>query len=184
MTGRTERLRYSSWPPSRQRPTRWNFPARPSSRGRRSSFGLERRGQSLGSRRDGAQPSTAGPVVETLLSLLRNRNRSAGRLRLRPNTLEYRQPIVTWTDRFRAGNRRAVLRATGPSSRAPFTSSARLTSFTLTQLPGRLAMHLRREPGIPYVVTEHMGRFRRQTSSSAPRAPLSWTASKKYASRA
>jgi glycosyltransferase involved in cell wall biosynthesis len=85
----------------------------------------------------------------------------ATRREVRPNLVEYRSPVVTWSPRIRGGNWRRVLRSV---ERAYDRAVAEFGPVDLVHahvcIPGGLAAReLQRRHGMPYLVTEHMGPF-------------------------
>jgi glycosyltransferase involved in cell wall biosynthesis len=79
------------------------------------------------------------------------------RRKLRPNLIEHRRPCATWARQLLGGNLRGVLRA----GRELFdATAAEFGGVDLVQahvsFPGGLvAMRLREQVGVPYVLTEH-----------------------------
>uniref|UniRef100_A0A832MLX7 Glycosyltransferase n=1 Tax=Eiseniibacteriota bacterium TaxID=2212470 RepID=A0A832MLX7_UNCEI len=81
--------------------------------------------------------------------------------RLAPNLVAWRVPVLQFSQRVRRGNRDAVLGAARAAARRALARWGRLDVLHAhVAFPGGwAAMHLAREFGVPYVVTEHMGPF-------------------------
>ena len=80
---------------------------------------------------------------------------------LRPNVREFLTPALSWTERWRGGNRDAILAANLRNLRRATQrfGPVDLIHAHVSYPGGWVAMELQRRTGIPYVVTEHMGPF-------------------------
>ncbi len=114
-------------------------------------------------------------IIESLEDWRASEEKLAG------NVVAFHEPTLTWTDRFLAGNRSGLLQANRKNLRRAIDRLGRIDILHahVSYPAGWIAMHLARETGLPYVITEHMGPFplpiyERSDGSLAPhlRRPL------------
>ena len=80
---------------------------------------------------------------------------------MQPNVVEFTTPALSWSERFRHGNRRAVLAANRRNLERAIRrfGSVDVLHAHVSYPAGWVAMKLSAETGIPFVITEHMGPF-------------------------
>jgi glycosyltransferase involved in cell wall biosynthesis len=80
---------------------------------------------------------------------------------IRSNVVEFTTPALSWSERFRHGNRSSVLAANRRNLERAVRRFGRVDVLHahVSYPAGWVAMKLSAETGIPFVITEHMGPF-------------------------
>lgn len=89
------------------------------------------------------------------------RNSSSSLRKLGENIYEYKDPVLTWHQKFMQGNFAAVVKANLKNldrARREF-GSIHIIHAHVAYPAGRIAMELQETTGIPFVLTEHMSPF-------------------------